>query len=183
MDAVEKSKYGWFWECPNGEKCIYRHALPMGYVLKKDKKKEEKRSELSLEDLIERERAALGIHQTKITLDTFLAWKRRKINEKKDRLVKDEEKKLKDFKAGRQLGLSGREMFSFNPELANDGDIEDGDVAFDNYDRSDNEDENEIEYKELDFNALTFEAQEVIISASIFQPEVDLINVFLVISG
>lgn len=60
IDAVEKSKYGWFWECPNGEKCIYRHALPPGYVLKKDKKKEEKREEISLVDLIERERAALG---------------------------------------------------------------------------------------------------------------------------
>ena len=60
MDAVEKSKYGWFWECPNGEKCIYRHALPVGYVLKRDKKKDEKRTEISLVDLIETERAALG---------------------------------------------------------------------------------------------------------------------------
>lgn len=62
MDAVEKSKYGWFWECPNGEKCIYRHALPQGYILKKDKKKmdEQKRPDISLVDLIERERNALG---------------------------------------------------------------------------------------------------------------------------
>lgn len=61
LDAVEKSKYGWFWECPNGEKCIYRHALPQGYVLKRDKKKlEDKGPEISLVDLIERERNALG---------------------------------------------------------------------------------------------------------------------------
>lgn len=62
MEAVEKSKYGWFWECPNGEKCIYRHALPQGYVLKKDKKKldELKKPDISLVDLIETERNALG---------------------------------------------------------------------------------------------------------------------------
>lgn len=55
LDAVENSKYGWFWECPNGEACHYRHALPPGFMLKKDKKKEDKGEEISLEDLIERE--------------------------------------------------------------------------------------------------------------------------------
>lgn len=61
LEAVEKSKYGWFWECPNGETCIYRHALPQGYVLKRDKKKlDDKGPEISLVDLIERERNALG---------------------------------------------------------------------------------------------------------------------------
>jgi hypothetical protein len=30
IDAVENSKYGWFWTCPNGEKCMYRHSLPPG---------------------------------------------------------------------------------------------------------------------------------------------------------
>uniref|UniRef100_A0A182S7K0 Zinc finger CCCH domain-containing protein 15 n=1 Tax=Anopheles maculatus TaxID=74869 RepID=A0A182S7K0_9DIPT len=129
LDAVERSLYGWFWECPNGEKCIYRHALPPGYVLKKDKKKaESQKEEISLVDLIERERAALGPSQTRVTLESFLAWKKRKIQEKKDRLQKEEERKLKDFKAGRQNGLSGREMFSFNPDLVDDG-MDDGEVA------------------------------------------------------
>ncbi|CAH2237572.1 jg9825 [Pararge aegeria aegeria] len=83
LEAVEKSKYGWFWECPSGGKCIYRHALPAGFVLKRDKKKmEDKKNEISLVDLIERERAALGSSQTKITLETFLAWKKKKIKEK-----------------------------------------------------------------------------------------------------
>lgn len=65
LDAVEKSKYGWFWECPNGERCIYRHALPAGFVLKRDKKKmiDQKDLELSLVDLIETERNALGPNQ------------------------------------------------------------------------------------------------------------------------
>ena len=36
LEAVENSKYGWFWTCPaGGDQCNYRHALPAGYVLKK----------------------------------------------------------------------------------------------------------------------------------------------------
>lgn len=47
-----------------------------------------------------------------------MAWKKRKLHERKEKAEKDEEKKRSDFKAGRQVGISGREMFSFNPELA-----------------------------------------------------------------
>ena len=33
VDAVENGKYGWFWSCPNGgDKCMYKHSLPPGYV-------------------------------------------------------------------------------------------------------------------------------------------------------
>lgn len=43
LEAIENNKYGWFWVCPGGgDNCMYRHALPPGFVLKKDKKKEEK---------------------------------------------------------------------------------------------------------------------------------------------
>jgi hypothetical protein len=65
LDAVEKNLYGWLWECPNGnDKCVYTHALPMGYVLNRDKKEEKKRGEdsedeLTLEEKIEAERALL----------------------------------------------------------------------------------------------------------------------------
>lgn len=156
---MERSKYGWFWQCPAGESCIYRHALPPGFELKKDKKKDDRKNDITLEDLIERERAALAGKQTRITLETFLAWKKRKIQEKTDAAVRDEEKKRSDYKAGRQVGLSGREMFSFNPELANDNEYEDGDEAFDSYAIAD--DENEIQYKELNLDLIELEAQEV----------------------
>jgi hypothetical protein len=33
---VEKSKYGWNWNCFNGDKCKYKHCLPPGYVLSVD---------------------------------------------------------------------------------------------------------------------------------------------------
>lgn len=34
---------------------MYRHALPAGFVLKKDQKKDEKEDEISMEELIENE--------------------------------------------------------------------------------------------------------------------------------
>lgn len=81
-----------------------------------DRKKEEKKDEISLEDLIEKERTTLSMSGrfTKVTLESFLAWKKRKVKEKKDAAVKDEEKKRDDFKAGRQHGVS---TFIFLPLL------------------------------------------------------------------
>ncbi|XP_029391602.1 zinc finger CCCH domain-containing protein 15 [Mus pahari] len=131
LEAIENNKYGWFWVCPGGgDNCMYRHALPPGFVLKKDKKKEEKEDEISLEDLIERERSALGPNVTKITLESFLAWKKRKRQEKIDKLEQDMERRKADFKAGKALVISGREVFEFRPELVNDDDEEADDTRY-----------------------------------------------------
>lgn len=164
LEAVEKSKYGWFWECPSGTKCIYRHALPPGFVLKRDKKKmDEKKNEISLVDLIERERAALGPNQTKITLETFLAWKKKKIKEKQEALNKAEEQRKQDYKAGRAVGLSGREMFSFDPALAiRDGDDDEDAVDFRALNDDDTDDDSDhTHYRELNFDLIGMEASEV----------------------
>ncbi|XP_050437251.1 zinc finger CCCH domain-containing protein 15 homolog [Adelges cooleyi] len=162
LEAVEKSKYGWFWSCPNGTSCIYRHALPPGFVLKKDKKKDEKKDEIQLEDLIERERAALNsVKFTRVTLESFLAWKKRKVKERKEAIIKDEEKKRTDYKAGRQIGLSGREMFSFNPEMAIGDSIDDGEEAFDSYLREEEEENENENVREIKLEALESEASEV----------------------
>lgn len=99
--------------------------------------------------------------QTKVTLESFLAWKKRKIQEKKDLLAKEEEQKRKDYKSGKQFGFSGREMFSFNPELANENDLEDDDGVYVSYEREDDDNEQVFEYKELDLDALAAEAREV----------------------
>ncbi len=56
IQAIETEKYGWFWECPNGENCHYRHALPPGFVLKSQKKAiedAEKANTISLEEFLE----------------------------------------------------------------------------------------------------------------------------------
>ncbi|KAG7464058.1 hypothetical protein MATL_G00183250 [Megalops atlanticus] len=131
LDAIENNKYGWFWVCPGGgDGCMYRHALPPGFVLKKDKKEEEKKEEISLEELIENERSALGPNVTRITLESFLAWKKRKRQEKAQKAEQDMERKRADFKAGRALGVSGREVFEFRPDLVNDDDEEADDTKY-----------------------------------------------------
>lgn len=77
-------------------------------------------------------------------------------------MAKEEEQKMKNYKSGKQFGLSGKEMFSFNPDLADDGPMEDGDAVFDSYARSDDEDDDAaFEYKEVDLDDLAFAAQEV----------------------
>lgn len=157
LDAVEKNKYGWFWQCPQGNACIYRHALPPGFVLKKDKKKEDKKDEISLEDLVEKERAALGPNQTRVTLETFLAWKKRKLREKEDSSSKENNRKKAEFKAGRSVGISGREMFTFNPDMAIDDAFEEGDEAFDTANLPEDGEEGEEDgtvYRELNLDEL-----------------------------
>lgn len=70
-------------------------------------RKKDKKEEISLEDLIEKERAALAtVKFTKITLESFLEWKKRKIREKQESAKKEEEKKRRDYKAGMSSGVS-----------------------------------------------------------------------------
>ncbi|XP_043992778.1 zinc finger CCCH domain-containing protein 15 [Gambusia affinis] len=161
LEAIENNKYGWFWVCPaGGDNCMYRHALPPGFVLKKDKKKEEKEEEISLEELIESERAALGVNVSRITLETFLAWKKRKRQEKVDKAREELEKKKADFKAGKSLIVSGREVFEFRPELVDDDDDEADDTQYS--DETKEEDEEETDLTDVqDIDLSRFVPQEV----------------------
>jgi len=160
LEALEESKYGWFWECPNGKNCHYRHALPPGFVLKKDKKKAEAKDEISLEELIEKERAALSsTNLTKVTLETFLQWKEKKKKEKIAKAEAEQKKKKQDFTAGRMLGISGREMFTFNPDLLQADDDEADDVVYKHSD-SEEEEEGDVQVREINLDALAAEARE-----------------------
>jgi len=157
LDALENSKYGWFWSCPEGgNNCKYRHALPPGFVLKKDKKKEEKSEGISIEDLIEEKRAELSARSdlTPVTLETFVKWKKRKLLEKAENEKKDADKKKDKVKAGITHGLSGREMFSFNPKMAGDEDDDDeGGEAFDMTRReADDEEDDGVKVHDIKFD-------------------------------
>ncbi|KAJ2077595.1 Translation machinery-associated protein 46 [Coemansia sp. RSA 988] len=122
LEAVEKGSYGWFWDCPNGgNKCIYRHALPPGFVLKKDKKPEEK-EEISLEDFLETERHKLGKDLTPVTLESFTRWKAARKERKEADVVQAQQAKERAYKAGKLANMSGRDYFEFNPELDNNDD-------------------------------------------------------------
>ncbi|CAG8471682.1 9666_t:CDS:2 [Cetraspora pellucida] len=129
LEAIENQKYGWFWECPNGGKnCKYRHALPPGFVLKskaQKKNEEEEANQITLEEFLETERHALGSNLTPVTLESFAEWKKNR----KAKIEAEEELKraAKEaaFKAGKAQGMSGRDLFTFNPDLRGDNNKED----------------------------------------------------------
>uniref|UniRef100_A0AAR2IJ57 Zinc finger CCCH domain-containing protein 15 n=1 Tax=Pygocentrus nattereri TaxID=42514 RepID=A0AAR2IJ57_PYGNA len=130
LDAIENNKYGWFWVCPGGgDSCMYRHALPVGFVLKKDKKKEENEEE--------------EISPLKPLTSVLVFLKRQ---EKLAKAQQDMERKKADFKAGRSLGVSGREVFEFRPELVNDDDEEADDTEY--IEEDDDEVSQEVEAEE-----------------------------------
>ncbi len=122
LDAIEKKIYGWFWVCPNGgHKCIYRHALPQGYILKKDLDsiKREEGDHERLEDTIDKQ--IYNMDKTKLTPVTherFLEWKKKRM----DRKRKEQEEKLKQelIKVGHKSKfnkiMSGKSLFVFQPK-------------------------------------------------------------------
>ena len=68
-------------------------------------KKADKKDEITIEELVEKERAALGSNLTKITYTTFLAWKKRKLAERRKEESKKQAKKKNDAKSGRSGGV------------------------------------------------------------------------------
>jgi len=118
LEAIENKKYGWFWECPNGgDKCMYMHCLPPGFVLKQAKKEVEE-EKIPIEEEIEKERSNLAV-RTPLTLELFLKWKQDKKKQKEDVEKLSKEKREQDIKSGKAM-RSGREMFEFNPDLFRD---------------------------------------------------------------
>lgn len=79
----------------------------------------DKKDEISLEELIEQKRAELSARDdlTPVTLESFVLWKKRKLREKLALEKKEASKKKEKFNAGVKMGLSGREMFAFDPNL------------------------------------------------------------------
>ncbi|KAI0833589.1 hypothetical protein BC628DRAFT_1344365 [Trametes gibbosa] len=135
IQAIESEKYGWFWECPNSDNCHYRHALPPGFVLKSQKKAledAEKANTISLEEFLEVERHKLGTNLTPVTPESFAKWKRTRMDKK---MAEEESlRKAKDERhaAGKNSGMSGRDLFTYNPEWFEDeeeGEDEDWDLA------------------------------------------------------
>lgn len=132
LEAVETQKYGWFWVCPNGgDNCQYRHSLPPGFVLKSKEKKKDDQEKVSLEQFLETERHKITGTKTPVTLESFTKWKNERVAKKE--AIEEEDKKQKEQRraAGKLTGLSGREVFTFNPELLDDYDDGENDEEFD----------------------------------------------------
>ncbi|CAG8550089.1 16040_t:CDS:2 [Racocetra persica] len=123
LEAIENQKYGWFWECPNGDiylTIIHRHVV---------------------------KRHNLGQNLTPVTLESFAEWKKnRKAKFEAEEELKRAAKEAA-YKAGKAQGMSGRDLFTFNPDLVNHiNDDDDGD-EFDlsGYQRDDNNNNKEDE--------------------------------------
>jgi len=154
IDAIETQKFGWFWECPNGgEKCQYRHALPPGFVLKSERKAledAEKANTISLEEFLEVERHKLGPNLTPVTPETFAKWKRTRMDKKQ--VEEDAVKKTKEatHAAGKNTGMSGRDLFTFNPEWFEDSEEEEEeDWDLENYRRQKEEEDEAAEVERI----------------------------------
>lgn len=137
LDAVEKKQYGWFWSCPNGGKeCMYRHALPPGYVLKSQMKAllEEESNKLAIEDEIENQRAKVTT-TTPITTEIFFQWKKKKVDAKEAGLAAQQAERAKNDR------MSGRELFLAHASLF----VDDDDAA--EYEKFEREEPNVPEQK------------------------------------
>lgn len=131
IEAIEDGKYGWFWVCPNGaDKCMYKHALPPGFVLKtKEQRAAEKAlmdksplKTLTLEDFLESERHKLTGTLTPVNPETFAKWKKDRLDKK---AAEEQAKKAKDA-TGRALFESGN-WKGDDSEADSDSDDDDND--------------------------------------------------------
>ncbi|KAH6896890.1 hypothetical protein B0T10DRAFT_583556 [Thelonectria olida] len=128
IEAIEDGKYGWFWICPNGgDKCMYKHALPPGFVLKtKEQRAAEKAlldksplKTLTLEDFLESERHKLTGNLTPVTPETFAKWKKERMDKK---AAEEQARKAKD-NTGRALFESGKWKDEDDSDSEDDDDV------------------------------------------------------------
>lgn len=127
ISAVEEGKYGWFWTCPNGgDKCMYQHKLPAGFILKtKEQRAAEKElmnksplKTLTLEDFLESERHRLVGPLTPVTPETFAKWKAERIDKK----TAEEQARLAKEATGRALFEKGDWEVKIDDDESDDND-------------------------------------------------------------
>ena len=131
ISAVEEGKYGWFWSCPNGgDKCMYKHSLPPGFVLKtKEQRAAEKAlmdksplKTLTLEDFLESERHKLTGTLTPVTPESFAKWKKERLDKK---AAEDEARQAKEATGRAMFEKGGWEDSEEEDESEEEGDAED----------------------------------------------------------
>jgi len=104
-----------------GDKCIYKHALPPGYVLKSQLKKDDEEEQITLEQFIETARHQLPpsseLHP--VTAESFAQWRKAK---KQAELEAENKKKELAKEKGT---ITGKEFF-LSGEYKEDEEEEDG---------------------------------------------------------
>jgi len=133
IEAVENQKYGWFWTCPNGgDKCMYQHKLPPGFVLKtKEQRAAEKAlldksplKTLTLEDFLESERHKLTGTLTPVTPETFAKWKAERLDKKQA----EEQARAAKEATGRAMFEKGDWNISGDEDESDDNNEDDDDT-------------------------------------------------------
>ena len=139
ITAVEDGKYGWFWTCPNGgDKCMYKHSLPPGFILKtKEQRAAEKAlmdksplNTLTLEDFLESERHKLTGTLTPVTPETFAKWKKERLDKK----AAEEQARQAKEATGRAMFEQGGWEGSSDEENSEEDDEDDGEEQRDGWD-------------------------------------------------
>lgn len=148
LEAVEKRQYGWAWKCPNGFDCIFRHALPEGYQLERDKKVERVvkiTDDEVIEEIDSKREKMVSKELTPVTKETFFAW----LEKRRARLEKENEEKvaatLKSMGVKTKRGTTGRELFEKDQQI-----FQDAEDAVEEYDREEPQDEPAEEPVEVD---------------------------------
>lgn len=158
ISAVENGKYGWFWACPNGgDKCMYKHSLPPGFVLKTAAQRQAEKAlmdksplkTLTLEDFLESERHKLSGKLTPVTPETFAVWKKNRMD-----------KKAAEEEARRAKEATGRAMFEKGGWEGSDeeDDEEEDDGDSDGDEEAGEDDEGEV----FDMDAMRKETERMI---------------------
>jgi hypothetical protein len=125
LQAVEKMRYGWFWKCPNGFNCKFRHALPQGFKFVPKsvpgKAKSKVDTELLLIKEIDAEREKLESEKcTPVTKELFMKW----VKVRRAKKQKEREERIKKFMKERGIKVkrmvTGKELFEKNQGLFKD---------------------------------------------------------------
>lgn len=95
------------------------------------------------------QRHKLGSNLTPVTRETFAKWKQTRMSKKEAEM--DAVRKTKDAQAaaGKNSGMSGRDLFQYNPEWFQDEDEEDEEWDLSKYRRQQEDDDQEAENERI----------------------------------
>ena len=99
-------------------------------------------------------RSTLFPYRRSSDLQTFVAWKKKKLKEKADALKKENAKKKKEFAGGNTGGMSGRDMFMMDPNILSKYEDEDDEDDGEDFDLTrEQEEDMGVKVHEIKFDA------------------------------
>lgn len=182
IEAIRGNQIGWFWKCPNGgDECKYLHFLLPGTSINPTRHSDDpEEDDEPIDERLERERAALPPGGTPVSLSSFTAWKKRKeeerINAIKAEMAVAEGKKRGGHGNVQGPVLTGKDLFTFNPDLFIDDDGAAGAEAYeeDKTYWAEVQQENQRALDQANENALNLAVQEIALDENVFAGDDDV---------